>query len=305
VTERRLLGLVLALGTMLAGVVVAVGAGWFGGHEARAAQDPHAGPARPLDRILHAAAGVASATPRAELVAQGRALFRSTSLPRSGESCQGCHTDGGANASIGTIVHNGGADFAGPRDPPALWDVARTAPYFWTGDTPTLEAVVTKTVLGHFRDGATQPADTTARQVAALVAYLSTIEPPTSSFDLGTMSDAANRGELLFQGKAGCASCHFGPDFTDGLLHDTGVPQASGADDPGIVIPAGRSHGADGHAFDTPTLRDVRDTGPYMHNGVFATLEDVVAFYDTNPVLGNLDLTPEEQADLVAYLKAL
>ena len=60
------------------------------------------------------------------------------------------------------------------------------------------------------------------------------------------------------------------------------------------------------HGFNTPQLRDVRNTAPYMHNGVFETLEDVVAFYDANPLTGGpLRLSGPEKADLVAYLKTL
>ena len=90
------------------------------------------------------------------------------------------------------------------------------------------------------------------------------------------------RGALLFFGRAGCVRCHSGPLLSDGKFHNLAVPQigpgfASGL--PGAVD-YGRydvSHDeADRYAFLTPSLWDVRSTYPYMHNGVFATLEDVV-----------------------------
>jgi cytochrome c peroxidase len=188
-------------------------------------------------------------------------------------------------------------DFTGPRDPPALWGVAETDPYFWDASTANLNDAVAKTILGHFIDGATQADAVTARQTSAIVAYLNTLDPPASPFSEGTMSPSALRGEALFQGKAGCVSCHRGPLFTDNLLHDTAVPQVKGGTDPGAPNPP--------RSFNTPQLRDVRNTAPYMHNGVFSTLRQVVDFYDTNQLLGPLKLTEQEKLDLVAYLEAL
>jgi cytochrome c peroxidase len=107
----------------------------------------------------------------------------------------------------------------------------------------------------------------------------------------------------VFVGKGGCIACHGGPQFTDNQIHNTDVPQVNMSqiglgDDPGSAsIP---------HGFNTPQLRDVRNTAPYMHNGVFEPLEDVVAFYDANPLTGGpLRLSGPEKADLVAYLKTL
>ena len=76
------------------------------------------------------------------------------------------------------------------------------------------------------------------------------------------------------------------------------VPQLGDGDDPGSArIPGG---------FNTPHLRDIRNTAPYMHNGAFDTLEKVVDFYNGNPITGGpLRLTGPEKADLVAYLKTL
>src|SRR3954453_16748028 len=127
-------------------------------------------------------------------------------------------------------------DFDGPRDPPALWDLAKTAPYFWDGDVPTRPAAVLRPVMGHgklFQTGDcanTTSADCDAeagRRVAALVAYIETLQPPATSFDEGTLSPAALRGEKLFRGKGGCIECHGGPHLPDNLIHNTGVPQVT------------------------------------------------------------------------------
>jgi len=246
-----------------------------------------------LRRVLDAADAIDTTTPNAELVAEGKHLFRDPALSQDGISCQSCHTEGGANADLGTQQHPLSAgDFAGPRDPPSLWGVGDTAPYLWTGSTPSLEELMARDIRNFFKDG-----NPTAERVAALAAYLRSLEPPVSPFDLGTMSSAALRGQRLFQGKAGCISCHNGPLLTDNRLHNTLVPQARGANDPGAPNPP--------HSFNTPQLRDVVNTAPYMHNGVFTTLRQVVEFYDKTASTAPLNLTDQEISDLIAYLQSL
>lgn len=262
--------------------------------------DPHGATLskKEMANLLDAVGTVERSKSNAELVAEGQRLFQDTSLARDGESCQSCHTSGGANPSLGTIPHpQGPGDFTGRRDPPVLWGAGQTAPYFWVGNVPTLEGAVTGTIKGHFKAGATQPATKTAEQAAAIVAYINSLEPPITSFDTGTMSPAALRGEALFRGAADCIACHAGPLFTDNRLHNTNVPQLPGGTDPGAPLPAG--------AINTPTLRDVKNSGPYMHNGVFTTLDQVVRFYNAQSSVAPLGLTDAQIGDLVAYLDAL
>jgi cytochrome c peroxidase len=263
--------------------------------------DPHADahvPAAQVKRVLAATEAVTQSSSKAELISQGHAMFEDASLAKNGETCGGCHTVGTANESLGLTPH---ADASGKvifgRDPPTLVGAAKTAPYRWIGDVPTLNQQIVNTIFNHFKDGTTQPADKTAEQAAALEAYIASIKAPTTAFDQGTMSPAASRGEALFQGKGGCAACHGGPLFTDNGLHNTLVPQRNGWNDPGAPQPPG--------AFNTPTLRDIRNTAPYMHNGVFATLHDVVEFYNARSSIAPLNLTPEEIDDIVAYMDAL
>ncbi|MFQ5437274.1 MAG: cytochrome-c peroxidase [Paracoccaceae bacterium] len=173
----------------------------------------------------------------------------------------------------------------------------------------------------------------------AIPEYLKTLTSRGSPFDAGTMSDAANRGFDLFKGKAGCAECHNGTRLTDDQPHNTGVPNnpeiwsnplrhityvtfASfmGVEnflnirrDVGAHIRTHKVDGSDIGTFMTPTLRELTYTAPYMHNGMIATLEDVVAFYNAgggddpnkDARLKPLGLSDAEQADLVAFLKAL
>jgi cytochrome c peroxidase len=299
-------------------------------------------------RILDAVDATTSQTANDQLVAQGRRMFRDASLYENGESCQTCHAEGSASAKLGTMTHDTKADtsvkpppptdFDGPRDPPALWDLAKTPPYFWDGDVPTLAAAVMRPVKGHmklYQTGACATSATAAcdaeagRRVAALTAYLQTLQPPATAFDEGTLSPAQLRGEKLFQGKGGCIECHGGPQFTDNLTHNTGVPQVTFtspygtgtrlSNDLGALPPppdpackggdpaagCGAAPPATSPFINTPQLRDLAATAPYMHNGAFKTLTDVVQFYNRQSTLAPLNLTNAEVADLVAYLEAL
>jgi cytochrome c peroxidase len=249
-------------------------------------------------RILKAVDAAAAGQSNAELVAEGRRLFRSSEVARSGESCQTCHVDAATNPSLGTITHDGsnGDPITGPRDAPALWDVKDTAPYRWGGDLATLELMAADTVTNHFEGGATMSEAALAERVAALVAYMRSLDPPQTDFDNGTMTAAARRGEELFQGKGGCIGCHGGPAFTDNGFHP--LQRNPPAGDPG-------QPGSNPAAFNTPGLRDVANTAPYMHDGRLATLEEVLRFYNQDSTVAPLGLTATEQADIIEYLKAL
>lgn len=152
----------------------------------------------------------------------------------------------------------------------------------------------------------------------AIAAYERTVVSTNSAFDkymLGdakAMDESAVRGMGLFKGKARCILCHNGPNFTDNQFHNLGVPQAGPMkEDLGRFYVTRQEQ--DKGAFKTPTLRSITETAPYMHDGVFKTLEEVVDFLDQgggsnphlSPMVKPLGLTKEDKADLVAFLKAL
>jgi cytochrome c peroxidase len=153
------------------------------------------------------------------------------------------------------------------------------------------------------------------RALAAFERTLVSWKSPHDRFEAGekgALSAEEQRGREVFLGKAGCATCHTPPLFTDNRFHALGVPQVGPkADDPGRFTATGdeRERGA----FRTPALRNIALTAPYMHDGVFATLEEVVAFYEggggtvatKSPLLRPFTLDAAERAALVAYLKAL
>jgi cytochrome c peroxidase len=286
---------------LLAGLVLAAGLTlWLVARDGEPAANPHANTLSRAEgaRILQAVDAAAATQSNAELVAEGRRLFRSSDVAKSGESCQTCHVDASTNPSLGPIPHDGSDGITGPRDAPALWTVKDTPPYRWGGDIATLELMAADTVRNHFEGGASLNEDEVGERVAALVAYMRSLDPPTTDFDNGTMSAAARRGEELFQGKGGCIGCHGGPAFTDNEFHPLQRNPPLPPRDPG-------QPGSNPPAFNTPSLRDVANTAPYMHDGRLRTLAEVIDFYNRDSTVSPLNLTTAEQADLVAYLEAL
>ena len=135
--------------------------------------------------------------------------------------------------------------------------------------------------------------DLVTPKLPALLEYQHSLEapvPPPGSYD----PEAAERGQVLFAGKAGCQSCHSGPQFTDAntTLHEA---HEVGAD----PLYATRTITK---RYRTTPLRGLLQHPPYYHNGEFATLADVVEHYD---LVMNLGLFDDEKADLGEYLKSL
>ncbi len=189
-----------------------------------------------------------------------------------------------------------------------------------------------------FKDaGYGEPSNGSARQ--AIPEFLKTLTSRGAPFDAGVMSSSARSGFELFKGKAGCARCHSGSRFTDDRPHNIGVPEnpevwkdpmrhstyvAFGLfmgienimnlrRDVGAHVRSHKADGPDVGMFMTPSLRELKQTAPYMHNGTFKTLKQVVAFYNKgggndpnkDPRIKPLDLSKAERTDLVAFLEAL
>jgi len=159
--------------------------------------------------------------------------------------------------------------------------------------------------LGHFADprigvDITNGAeDRVGPVLPALRAYQLSLDappPPPGSFD----AVAAARGQLLFNGKGQCISCHSGAKFTDANARLHEVAEAVSEPEPGGA-PSYASRSAT-KKYRTSPLRGVWQHPPYFHNGKAATLEDVVKTYNERKALG---LSPEEVADLAQYLKSL
>ena len=112
------------------------------------------------------------------------------------------------------------------------------------------------------------------------------------------LSDEAKRGALLFYGEAGCSACHSGVLMTDQQYHNIGAPQLGPGKNDAMGMDYGRfletNDPADKFAFRTPPLRNVTLTAPYMHNGAYTFLEDVVRHH-LNPAEALNSYNPDQQ----------
>jgi cytochrome c peroxidase len=115
------------------------------------------------------------------------------------------------------------------------------------------------------------------------------LDPMTGRLDPQKATEAELRGEKLFFGKGQCAGCHTPPFYLDNAMHDLHLERFL-KNEPG-----------DG-PIKTFTLRGIKDSPPYLHDGRLLTLEDTVEFFN---VVGGLKLTQEEKVALVAFLRAL
>ncbi|HBI14746.1 MAG TPA: cytochrome-c peroxidase [Desulfobulbaceae bacterium] len=181
--------------------------------------------------------------------------------------------------------------------------------------------------------------DTTKERIAmAIAAFERTIvsrDAPLDKYlagDQSALSAEAEKGYALFIGKGKCTECHFGVNLIDDRFHALNVPEnpehltdpriaatrrfvakvyhfeeyRTLADDPGRYLIT--KDMKDWKAFKTPTIREITKTAPYMHNGIFATLDEVIEFFNAgggsgNTVLKPLQLTPEEKGQLKVFLE--
>jgi cytochrome c peroxidase len=272
-----------------------------------------------------------------ERVALGRRLFFDSLLSSNRRmACSSCHAPRHA-FSDSVAIRTGATGRAGRRNAPAILNRAWGVAFFWDGRAKSLEEQVLQPIQDSlemalpmarllerleadddygrsfslaFPDGVT--ANNVARALASYVRTIRSGDSPLDRYQAGdttALSAEAKRGLELFRGKANCAECHLGPNLTDEEFHNTGV--SAGTADAGRHGVTARE--ADRGKFKTPTLREVARTGPYMHDGSIATLDDVVTFYDgggkPNPELDReihkLGLSASEKRDLVAFLRSL
>jgi cytochrome c peroxidase len=270
--------------------------------------------------------------------ALGRTLFFDHLLSGSGtHSCSTCHSP---SLSFGDHRPLAVGDAGRPMAvrSPTLLDVAFIDLYGWTGKFPTLEKVSFAPIMAAGNLNLTekaliarllaQPAYVKAfaqafpdKKIdrdnisAALATYVRSIRSTQAPFDRWIMGDetavslAAKRGFAIFNGKGNCAQCHSGWSFTDGSFHDIGIGKGKDIGR-GAFFPTSVKLR---YAFKTPTLRNVAERGPYMHDGSVATLEAVIDLYNSGGVdrpsrselIHPLGLSADEKADLIAFLKTL
>jgi len=291
------------------------------------------------------AAQLAPDTASRGLIALGEYLFRSPLLSADGTvSCRTCHIpslgfSGDVPLAIGVAGHVSG------RRAPALVGLRNVTPLRWDGRAADLATQVAMPLespemavewpsalrrlehdreIGSLAQAAGIPGLDRAAVVAALTAYVSSLDAGSSRFDrfyYGRDETALTSQEAwglrLFMRKARCASCHLldgrAAPFTDGAFHVTGIGYRNGTfADPGRAAVTGNP--AESGAFKTPGLRGVALRPYLMHDGSMISLRQAVEHYNVagNERVPNLDerlkplfLTPEEVAAIAAFLGAL
>ena len=270
----------------------------------------------------------------------GKQLFFDGRLSRNNHvSCAYCHIPG-SGFSDPHPTSLGVDDLIGGRQAPTVLNTAFSPLLFWDGRARSLEeqalgpiqnpiemaetlehlVVKLRTVKGYRRQfrnvfGTEISSQGIAKAIAAFARTLISTNSAFDKYALGdkqAMNQAAIKGMALFKGNARCILCHNGPNFTDNQFHNLGVPQVGP-----LKVDLGRydvtRREQDKGAFKTPTLRSILETAPYMHDGVFLSLEEVIEFLDKgggadpslSPLMKPLGLTQEEKADLLAFLEAL
>lgn len=271
----------------------------------------------------------------------GRLLFFDKRLSKDNSiACASCHMPGVAFTD-GQPVSAGIRRQQGGRSAPASINRLFSTVQFWDGRAATLEeqsigpfinpiehgfanhdemVAKMKTIEGYrklFKKvfGADITIGGVGKAIASFQRTILSGNSPADRFDMGgderALSPEAQRGLILFRDKARCTKCHSGFNFTDEKFHNLGIGWDTNTLDLGryMVTRDPQEIGA----FKTPTLREISRTAPYMHDGRFGTLEDVVNFYNQGGIkhphldalILPLELTAQETHDLAAFLRAL
>jgi cytochrome c peroxidase len=266
----------------------------------------------------------------------GRRLFFDPQLSGNQTmSCSTCH-DPAKGFSDGQSRPTGSHGTKLLRHTPSLLNVAYNPYQFWDGRALSLEEQVIEPLTSNREMSMTDEGELVSRltkdtyyremfksvfggepslgDVAkALAAFERTIVSRGSRFDRYAAGDKSaltaseKDGLILFIGKAHCARCHDGPNFTDNKFHNIGI---SNGDDGRYRITRLEE---DWGAFKTPGLRNVAAHPPYMHDGSISTLGAVIDYYDRggnpgkgkSPFIYRLGLSSSEERDLLAFLRAL
>lgn len=275
-----------------------------------------------------------------EIVALGKHLFFDKRLSRDHSiSCASCHNPE-QSFSNGVPVAEGVGGQRGNRNVPTILNRLFSEAQFWDGRATSLEEQALGPMMASVEMGMSEELVMERLNVdpeyqrlfhaafgtkpslegvaLAIAAFERTVMTGASPFDRyewdgdeEALSPAAIRGLNLFRGKANCNTCHVGTNFSDEKYHNLGVDTEVGRIEQGRM--AVTKDKQDRGGFKTPTLRNIADTAPYMHDGSIATLAEVIDFYNRgcapNPNLDEdikpLNLTETEKADLLAFLESL
>ncbi len=276
-----------------------------------------------------------------EKIELGKMLYFDKRVSKDGTiSCATCHDPQMAWAEH-TPTSKGIHEQIGGRNAPTVINAAYAAAQFWDGRAATLEdqavgPVANPIEMGNTMEGMIQNLEAIpqyremfqkvfgtgvtpenfAKAVAAFERTVLSGDSPYDRFKAGqedALTDAQKRGLELFE-NSGCADCHTPPLFSSYEYYNAGVGMDKENPDEGRKAVTGEDH--DMGAFRVPSLREVANTAPYFHDGSAATLEEAVALMAAggkdNPhrsvefdTVREAQLTPEQQKDIVEFLKAL
>ena len=289
----------------------------------------------PFPLLFAAIALPLAGSPIGPLEAIGWKLFFDPllSAPRN-TSCATCH-DPEKGFESGEALGKGAYGDPLPRNAPTVVNLADAQYFFWDGRAGSLEEQAKGPIenpiemdLSHDEAAKRVRAepryvqafaqagvdeitiDEVARAIAAFERSLAT--GPTHydrwlSGERSVFDESQERGRMIFFTRGQCATCHIGANFTDGMFHNIGTGTK---EDPGRSNISGDDY--DLGAFKTPSLRNWRGREPFMHDGRFATLDEVLEFYNQpkTGALGETELDPlnlskQDQADIKAFLATL
>ncbi len=274
-----------------------------------------------------------------EKIALGRALFYDPLLSRNNSiSCASCHSQYTAFTHVDHALSHGIDDRIGTRNSPALMNLAWQSSFMWDGAInhldmqalapishpdemdESIENLVKKlqqsTIYPVLFGKAYPDAKITGERVLKSIAqFLLTLISANSKYDSvmrkqATFTSQENNGYNLF--KQYCASCHQEPLFSNGRFENNGLPMDSSLQDYGRMKVTGNP--ADSLKFKVPTLRNIRFSNPYMHDGRFNRLQDVLKYYTSGtdhgknvskPLKKPLLLSSDERVDIIAFLYTL
>lgn len=221
--------------------------------------------------------------PQRELtpIERGEMLFHDGRLSHDGwMTCNTCHTGGHTNGGLNDNFSD--KSFGAPKRVLSLLGAKDTAPYAWNGQTASIEDQIHKS-----NTVTMQGPEANDEQVAALAAYIRSLEPPPSVDALrGTADpDVIARGKTVFAARA-CADCHTPPVYTSDDVYDVGIHDSQG-----------------NTQFNPPSLRGVGQRGPYFHDNSAKTLTDV--FVEHGHQLDGDKLNDDDLRALLAFLRSL
>jgi DNA-binding beta-propeller fold protein YncE/mono/diheme cytochrome c family protein len=204
-------------------------------------------------------------------IKEGQRVFNDATFSLRGDlACNNCHIDGLTDGLVWNLLLDGDVNTLSFRN------VGGTDPFLWGGQLPTLFDF-SREVLRLVG------ADASGEQMELLTIYMQSVTAPPNPHTLpgGRLTPAGERGQALFQGRAGCAACHSGPLLTN----RSRVPGKTA-----------------GFTTDVPSLIGVYDTGPWGRQGQWTTLAAMVDF-----AVGftGADLNAAQRADLLAYVQQL